>query len=81
MQVEERFDYAGVELSSAALPDLAECVFDRAGGPIRPVVSHGVEAVDDSDDTSSDWDCLPREAGRIPVAVPALVVREGNLLP
>ncbi len=78
--VQERFHYPGVELRSAASVDLAEGVLDRGGGPVRPVVCHGVEAVDDRDDTSRDRDRFSGESGWVAAAVPALVVREGDLL-
>ena len=69
----------GVELGTAAAPDLGDGMLDRERRLVGPSVGHGVERVGDRDDPSRDRDRLATQAGGIAAAVPALVVGERDL--
>jgi hypothetical protein len=73
-EVLERLDDGRVELRAGAVADLGDRVLDTPGVLVRALVDEHVEDVRDVGDPRHDRDVLARQAVRVALPVPALVV-------
>ena len=64
----------GIELAAGVGRELRDDAVERPSQPIRPVVDHRVERIDEADDARPDRDLLALQPIRIARPVPAFVV-------
>lgn len=70
----EDLDHRGVELSAGLLLKYIYCAICGKREPIGSIGGHRVIGIDNTQDSSADWNFIPLKAIGISLAVPTLVM-------